>query len=202
MQYPATIFLPYSPRKLRPCLPTPPCSRRLFRTASQARGREHRHSPNVMGAAGPSHLVSAINSGVAIFNKSTGVKISEVTLQTFFASLNLGPSLHSIKNHLRSVQWPFRHHGRASPYSNPNSWRLIAVSSTSNPTDNWYKWAIDADVNNGTTQTSYWADYNGLGVDNNYITQPRTCSTTSSLRLRQGVGHPKPQLLAGTARSP
>ena len=157
--------------------------------------------PNVMGAAGPSHLVSAINSGVAIFNKSTGVKISEVTLQTFFASLNLGPiTPFDPKIIYDQYSGRFVITAGASPYSNPNSWRLIAVSSTSNPTDNWYKWAIDADVNNGTTQTSYWADYNGLGVDNDYIyTTANMFDNFSAYGYAKAWVISKAQLLAGNS---
>ena len=48
---------------------------------------------------------------------------------------------------------------------------MIAVSSTSDPTGAWSKWAIDADLDNDV-QTGNSADFPGLGVDafNVYVT--------------------------------
>jgi hypothetical protein len=159
--------------------------------------------PNTMGAVGPNHLVSAINSGVAIFNKSTGEKIHEETLPAFFSSLGLG-SITPFDPKVIYDQYSGRFviTAGASPFSNYNSWRLIAVSATSDPTGTWYKWGIDADKNNLTTQTDYWADYNGLGVDNNYIYTTANMFNGVTYMYSKVWAIPKAQLLAGSMGFP
>jgi hypothetical protein len=48
--------------------------------------------PDTHGAAGPSHLVSILNRGFAVFNKSTGATIgAPISLQAFWAALGTGP---------------------------------------------------------------------------------------------------------------
>ena len=128
--------------------------------------------PDTMGAVGPSHLLSTLNGGVGIFNKTTGAKLSEVTLQGFWASLGTSPGQpaydvydpkalydqHSGRFVVVSIG------GRAAPYS----WILVAMSDTSDPNGTWNKYAIDADLNNGV-QGNNFADFPGLGLDNSYI---------------------------------
>ncbi len=127
--------------------------------------------PDTMGAAGPAHLVSLLNSEWGVFSKA-GEKLDNVTLESFWSSL--GPA----------ADFPFdpkilydQHSGRFVAVTldctiTTHSWVLFAVSSTSNPLDPWDKWAIDADLDNNTIQTNNFADYPGLGVDefNIYIT--------------------------------
>ncbi|MGE5248173.1 MAG: hypothetical protein ACM3L8_07470, partial [Verrucomicrobiota bacterium] len=131
--------------------------------------------PDTMGAAGPTHLVSILNSEFGVFNKTGGV-LSKVTLQEFWASLGTDPG--------QPADFPFDPKILYDQYSGrfvavtldctvaPHSWVLIAVSSSAGPTGAWYKWAIDADLDNGVRQSYNVADYPGLGVDasNIYVT--------------------------------
>ena len=157
--------------------------------------------PDTMGAVGPSHLLSTLNSGVGIFNKATGAILSQVTLQGFWASLGTAPG--------QPANVPFdpktsydQHSGRFVVVSiggraAPDSWILVAVSATSDPNGTWNKWAIDADLNNGV-QDNNSADYPGLGLDNAnlYITANMFPSASGSFYSKAWV-IPKDQLLAG-----
>ena len=158
--------------------------------------------PDTMGAVGPSHLLSTLNGGVGIFNKTTGVKLSQVTLQGFWSSLGTGAGQPA-----NSVFDPKalydQHSGRFVVVSlggtaAPNSWMLVAVSATSDPTGTWNKWAIDADLNNGA-QDNNWADFPGLGLDNAnlFITANMFPTASGSIYSKIWV-IPKGQLLAGT----
>ena len=51
--------------------------------SSTARGTP----PDASGATGPDHIVEIVQSSLAIFNRTTGEKISEVPLSTFFAAV-------------------------------------------------------------------------------------------------------------------
>jgi hypothetical protein len=153
--------------------------------------------PDTMGAVGPSHLLSTLNGGVGIFSKATGAKLSQVTLQAFWASLGTGAG--------EPANFPFdpkvaydQHSGRfvittlgSNPSPDPSSsWLMIAVSATSDPGGTWNKWAISTNDNN-----THWADFDGLGLDNNNI-----YVTANMYGGSGGVKIwviPKPQLLAG-----
>ena len=161
----------------------------------------HRIPPDTMGAAGPSHLLSTLNSEVGIFDKTTGVILSRATLQGFWASLGTGAGEPA--NFAFDPKALYDQHsgrfvvvslgGRAAP----DSWILVAVSATSDPSGTWNKWAIDADRNNGV-QDNNSADYPGLGLDNAnlYITANMFPSASGSFYSKVWV-IPKDQLLAG-----
>jgi len=132
--------------------------------------------PDTMGAVGPNHLVSLMNSDFAVFDKTTGAVLQKMPLESFWGSLGTAAG--------EPGHFPFdpkilydQHSGRfvaitLGGTSAPNSWVMIAVSSTSNPLDNWVKWAIDADKDNDVQQFNNWADFPGLGADafNVYVT--------------------------------
>ena len=56
----------------------------------------------------------------------------------------------------------------ANNNANLQSWFLISVSQTGDPTGAWWSYALDATVE-GSTKTNNWADYPGLGQDANAI---------------------------------
>jgi hypothetical protein len=131
-----------------------------------------------MGAAGPAHLVSLLNSQFGVFNKSTGVVIPPVvSLRGFWSSLDpatdnasrfvFDPKILYDTNSQRFVAVTL------SADNGPPSWVMIAMSAPSNPpgdpTGIWYKVAIRADLNADGTDNTFWADYPGLGVDMNNI---------------------------------
>jgi hypothetical protein len=155
-----------------------------------------------MGAVGPSHLVSILNSDFGVFNKTTGAELQKVSLQSFWGSLGTAAG--------EPADFPFDpkilydpHSGRfiaitLGGRSAPGSWVMIAVSPPSGPTGAWDKWAIDADVDNDVLQTNASADYPGIGVDqfNIYITT-NMFDDAIPPRFQYGKAWiiPKPQLL-------
>ena len=166
--------------------------------------------PDTMGAAGPNHLVSLLNSEFGVFNKSTGALIpnQQVSLQSFWESLGTKAG--------QPANFPFdtkilydQQSGRfiavtLGGLSAPDSWVLIAVSSSSDPTGAWSKWAIDADVDNNVppndnVQTNNSADFPGLGVDayNVYITANMFDGANVGQYSKMWV-IPKAQLLTGS----
>jgi len=156
--------------------------------------------PDTMGAAGPNHLVSLLNSDFGVFDKA-GHVLQSIDLQAFWSSLGTGAG--------EPANFPFdtkilydQHSGRfvaitLGGTSAPGSWVMIAVSSTSDPTGTWSKWAIDADKNN-SVQTSNSADFPGLGVDafNVYVTA--NMFNSNSAQYSKVWVIPKAQLLAGS----
>ncbi|MCZ7382754.1 MAG: PGF-pre-PGF domain-containing protein [Candidatus Methanoperedens sp.] len=127
--------------------------------------------PDTMGAAGPSHLMEILNDRVGFFNKSTGALISSQTLNDFWSSLGVSsfsfdPKVIYDQHSGRFIAVTL---GGVSPPSSPNSWVMIAVSNTSDPTGTWSKWAIDADNDNGVHTFDNFADYPGIGVDANNV---------------------------------
>ena len=157
--------------------------------------------PDTMGAAGPNHLVSLLNSDFGVFDKS-GTQLQKISLETFWGSLGTAPG--------EPANFPFDtkilydpHSGRfvavtLGGKSAPGSWVMIAVSSTPDPTGTWSKWAIDADKDNGV-QTGNSADFPGLGVDafNVYVTA-NMFSGAGVAQYSKAWVVPKAQLLTGS----
>jgi len=133
--------------------------------------------PDTMGAAGPNHLVSILNSDFGVFDKATGQELQKSSLQSFWASLGTAPGEPA--NFPFDPKILFDQHSGSERFiavtlggkSAPDSWIMIAVSS-SDPTGAWSKWAIEADLDNNVQQFNNHADFPGLGVDafNVYVT--------------------------------
>ena len=98
--------------------------------------------PNAMGAAGPAHLVSFLNSGFGVFSKG-GAKLDNLSLQAFWGSLGSGPG--------EPAEFPYDTKVLYDPPSGrfivislgggvaPDSWILLAVSASSDPLSAWNK---------------------------------------------------------------
>ncbi|MBW6503390.1 fibronectin type III domain-containing protein [bacterium] len=159
--------------------------------------------PDTMGAAGPNHLVSLLNSDFGVFDKATGAVLQKTSLQSFWGSLGTADG--------EPANFPFDTKvlydtsserffamtlgGTASP----NSWILIAVSSSSDPRGSWDKWAIDADLDNNVQSFNNWADFPGFGLDGtNVYVCANMFSNTDSFRYGKIWAVPKAQLLSGS----
>jgi transcriptional regulator CtsR len=160
--------------------------------------------PDTMGAVGPNHLVSLLNSDFGVFDKTTGAVLQKISLQSFWASLGTATG--------QPANFPFDPKVFYDPSSDrffavtlggpnsPNSWILVAVSSTSDPTGAWRKWAIDADRDNNTQQFNNWADFPGVGLDpNNLYVCANMFSNGDAFQYGKIWVIPKPQLLSGGA---
>lgn len=127
-------------------------------------------------AAGPSHLLEAVNAhwrawtraGVAATNLipfcGTGGWWTPVLPAgiTYCFDPKLVYDQHSGRWVLLAVAW--------DPPTQ-RSWYLLSTSFTSDPTGSWCLWSLNAALD-GSTSTTNWADYPGLGVDSQavYIT--------------------------------
>jgi len=158
--------------------------------------------PNAMGAAGPAHLVSFLNSGFGVFSKG-GAKLDNLSLQAFWGSLGSGPG--------EPAEFPYDTKVLYDPPSGrfivislgggvaPDSWILLAVSASSDPLSAWNKWAIDADRDGDLQQYYNFADYPGVGVDEfNVYISTNMYSNGGSWQYSKVWVLPKQQLLSAT----
>lgn len=138
--------------------------------------------PDTDGAVGPNHVVSAVNGGVLIQNR-TGGAISQVSLNAFWASVL--PSGNSFDP--RILYDRFNNRWITSAVDNSSSAAsslLLGVSATSDPTGSWFLRRYDADADNNE-----WADYPTMGFNKNWI--------TIGLNMFQiGGGFTRPQVYA------
>ena len=159
--------------------------------------------PDTMGAAGPNHLVSLLNSDFGVFDK-LGHLLQTIDLQLFWSSLGTGTG--------QPANFPFDTKVLYDPSSDrffaltlgggnsPSSWIMVAVSSTSDPTGAWNKWAIDADLDNNVQSNNNWADFPGVGLDSNNLYVCANMFNNSNVFQYVKIWVvPKPQLLAGSA---
>ncbi|MDQ2938257.1 MAG: hypothetical protein M3R67_12240, partial [Acidobacteriota bacterium] len=118
--------------------------------------------PDMGGAVGPNHVMTALNSQVRIQNK-TGGTISTVTLNGFFSPLVGAASVFDPK----VLYDPFAGRWIITAPANSNSATsalLIAVSSSNDPTGVWTGYSFDVDATN-----TRWFDYPSIGFNNNWI---------------------------------
>lgn len=110
------------------------------------------YPPDTCGAAGPDHFVVAVNRVLAVFDKSSGAKVSEASLGSFLPGSSGDPR---IVFDATSQRWVVI----ASNFSN----RIyLAVSTSSNPTGSWFKTSVN--VSTGA-DSGRWPDYPTLGTD-------------------------------------
>jgi hypothetical protein len=155
-----------------------------------------------MGAVGPNHLVSLLNSDFGVFDKTTGTVLQKISLQSFWSSLGTAmgqpanfPFDTKVLYDTSSARFFAVTLGGTSA---PNSWILVAVSASSDPTGSWNKWAIDADEDNGTQQFNNWADFPGVGLDgNNLYVSANMFSNSDFFQYSKIWVLPKAQLLSG-----
>ena len=160
--------------------------------------------PDTMGAAGPNHLVSLLNSDFGVFSKTTGAVLQKISLQSFWGSLGTGAG--------EPANFPFDtkviydvSSGRFFAMTlggtgGTDSWILVAVSASSNPTGQWSKWAIDADLDNNSQLFTNWADFPGFGMDaaNVYVTA-NMFNDSNDFQYGKIWVLPKAQLLSGSS---
>src|SRR5207253_284713 len=99
--------------------------------------------PDTMGAVGPNHIMTTLNTQVRIQNRSGGT-ISTTSLDNFWASLGGNPSTFDP----RVMYDPFNDRWIVSALADSESASssvLVGVSENSNPTGNWFLYRVDVD---------------------------------------------------------
>ena len=136
--------------------------------------------PDPVIAAGSNYVLEAVNVAFAIFNKNGTKAVPQINFSTFFQSLDSGLNLTDPK--IFYDQYSDRWFILLLGYSTSQSVYLIAASKTSDPTQGWWKYSLNAMLN-GTTNSGLYADYPGLGFDANaiYITSNQYGSLSNPL---------------------
>jgi hypothetical protein len=133
--------------------------------------------PDLGGAVGPNHVMTALNSQVRIQDK-TGAIISTVTLNNFFAPLIGAARVFDPKvlydpfagRWIITAPANSRNRGLGLGVIAPSA-LLIAISSTNDPTNPWtgYSFQVDSTFNAALPNNSNWFDYPSIGFNNNWI---------------------------------
>lgn len=199
----AAPFLPSAPSPLAPS-PSAPVLDINFAGLGNPPAGQDVIPPDTMGAAGPNHLVSLLNSDFGVFDKA-GHLLQTIDLQVFWSSLGAGTGQPADFPFDTKVLYDtssdrFFAMTLGGPGTSTSSWIMVAVSSTSNPAGAWDKWAIDADRDNNVQSFNNWADFPGFGLDsNNLYVCANMFSTSDNFQYGKIWIIPKAQLLSGAS---
>jgi hypothetical protein len=131
---------------------TPPVLISSFRGTVRGDAGQGSYPPDTCGAVGIDHFVVTVNTVMAVFRKSDGQKIQEMSLSAFLPGASGDPRILFDQH---SNRW-------VVIISNFSNRIYLAVSLTSDPTGAWFKTNIN--VAQGQ-DSSRWPDYPTLGVD-------------------------------------
>ncbi|HZU95892.1 MAG TPA: hypothetical protein VFF73_04230, partial [Planctomycetota bacterium] len=119
--------------------------------------------PDVDGAVGPNHVMTALNTQVQVQSRSGAIVGPAVSISAFWSSID--PTAQPFDPHVvydaAAGRWIFTAAGNVQTSS---SEILVAVSQTSDPTGSWSKWKFRTDPT-GTN----WADYDQVGFNRDWI---------------------------------
>ena len=117
--------------------------------------------PDTHGAVGPNHVMTTLNSQVRIQDRSGNV-LSTVSLEFFWLSLGVTDVFDPKVFYDHSAgRWIFV---AMTERLSPRSGVLLAVSQTSDPTGNWFRYLLDGDATD-----TLWADYPSVGFNKDWI---------------------------------
>ncbi|HYG99585.1 MAG TPA: hypothetical protein VD837_10675 [Terriglobales bacterium] len=105
--------------------------------------------------AGPNHLVVTVNSVVAIYDKS-GKLISETDINSFFGSITEPGCCFDLRVLFEPTHNRFIVAAGQTDFGASSSHVYVAVSASSDPTGDWYKYSLEA---SNTT----WSDFPTIG---------------------------------------
>ncbi len=113
--------------------------------------------PDTVGAVGLNHFVASVNANLSVYVKSTGQRVLNVALTSFFGTSGIGdPRVTFDPSSQRFIVI-------CSNFSNRV---YFAFSSSSDPTGTWFK--TNVLVSQGS-DAGKWPDYPTLGVDANGV---------------------------------
>jgi len=163
--------------------------------------------PNPGVAAGPDYLVVLINSLIVIYDKSGVQQGGFNELSAFFSSLGVTGDIYDPRVIYDQNDNRFIMSFTNVDLQNPTFGNiLIAVSQTSDPTGNWYKFEMDSKGFNSVDHAETFPDFPTLGLSssaiyisngqfelNSYCTQYGGCSFSDTWLRVIGL----PELLSG-----
>jgi hypothetical protein len=110
-------------------------------------------------AVGPYHVMVVTNEQYHIYDRNTNLNLMTTnTFQNFFN--RPGKSVFDPK--IAYDPWRGRWIMLVLEQEGTSSYYWVAASQTNNPTGSWWYWKLNAHVD-GSTVTTNWADYPGLG---------------------------------------
>jgi PKD-like domain len=116
--------------------------------------------PDVNGAVGPNHVMTTLNTQVAIRNKTGALIGSLVSLDNFFGG-GFNVFDPKILYDPYNSRWIFTACANAELGT---SSLLVAVSANNDPTGTWYKYSYDVDATD-----TYWFDYPSIGFNKDWV---------------------------------
>jgi len=119
--------------------------------------------PDPIIAAGPNHLMSAVNSTFRIFDKN-GTLLKTINSNAWFGTVLAGANVSDpivMFDHFAN-RWIFT--SIHVDDGKKKSYILLSVSDDANPLGTWYTWALPADQL-GDSVVSNWTDYDRVGFD-------------------------------------
>ena len=122
--------------------------------------------PDAIGAAGPNHLVSVVNSSIEWHTKN-GVQESSQSLGSFFSGLSPSGVLFDPKVIYDQFEERFLVVALERDIAAESSRILLAVSDDSDPNGTWYQQALNSVISIGGEP--HWADYPGFAVDEQVV---------------------------------
>jgi len=118
-------------------------------------------------AVGPNHLVMVVNNLFRIYDKSGNIQ-KTINAAEWYSNLVSGAApvdpkvLYDPFDNRWVMVWIYIDHVQF------RSFYIISVSDDDDPNGVWFNWALPSDVN-GNTPSNNWADYEGVGFDDEAI---------------------------------
>jgi hypothetical protein len=152
--------------------------------------------PDVDGAVGPDHFVELLNGRYAVYDKATGALVESSSQVEFWAEAGIAGPIHQAADprllyDAAQGRW-YALAIRQAPDATDDL-LVAAVSRSSDPTQGWNAFEIDADPD-----AVNWLDFSMLGFDADgvYLSVSRQAAGTGSFRGTAIVALPKADLLA------
>jgi hypothetical protein len=154
---------------------------------------DYAEKADTMGAVGPEHFVELINLGIAVFSKSTGVRLEAASITNFFAAGSRVVDPRILYDH-QAQRWV----ACAIDLDSGNA--VLAVTTNSSPLGlltNWVKYPLLVH------RTGVDTDYSTLGLDDNgiYVTVHHRAHGAGASSTNAGhtiVAIKKPEIWQGT----
>jgi hypothetical protein len=119
--------------------------------------------PDPVIAAGPRHLVAAVNREIWIFDRS-GAQLTSESAASWFNAVAPGCSPYDPRVVYDNFSKRFLMLWLQTRPVPQEAYYLLSVSETDDPTGEWTSWALPANVH-GTTPSGMWPDNGTLGFD-------------------------------------
>ncbi|MBM2840241.1 MAG: hypothetical protein HW412_769 [Bacteroidetes bacterium] len=117
-------------------------------------------------AVGPNHIIAIVNSTFRIYDKSGNI-LKTINCGAWLNSAlpGVGPSDPKVDYDHFAGRWVM---SWIETDDISRGTYLVSVSDDDNPIGIWYNYALPSTLN-GTTNSGFWADYQGMGFDNQAV---------------------------------